>query len=503
MRSFLILLVFMSAAFAACNGTAWHYLPAVVGDQGVLVNMSLVLESGSGDLFMSVYPRMGLSIQQSARDAENYAFRYVGEDRESCDVRIKAYMPASTGTYLDGPSGGAALTVMGISALEGRPIRADSIITGAIGSDGSVEPVGGLYEKGKIAQSNGIRYFITPVQNLYERILLRMLQESGNMTVLEAQNMSEAAGFLIDGKNISTERKPPRVQPVNASIAAYAGSSRFAGMAQGMMGLFQDSVQKVDAKLKSDEMLDPYFSQIEENERILYSKGYYFSAANDAFLAYIDSETIANVNNLDVNGKENEVRSCLASAPLPALNENNIEWFAGAELREGWAQKKLDDMSGANYTLREEKYLGYHDAMYGDAWCNIAKMLEANAPTNGKTLDENALRNLSADYLKTAEDVASQSQDSDVLWHLENAQQMHDKGEYAGSILDSVFAIEIENASSVYAQDEESANLELPGLANGKRSSLWGEVYASHGNFVLQGGDNETAYGLLRFAKGR
>ncbi|MFA5077766.1 MAG: hypothetical protein WC488_05055, partial [Candidatus Micrarchaeia archaeon] len=99
----LVILVLAASAFAECSGSAWHYLPAVLEDSGVLVNMSLALEPGNGDLFMSVYPKVGMSTQQSARDAVDYAFEYTGADREACDARIKAYMPSGVEGYIEGP----------------------------------------------------------------------------------------------------------------------------------------------------------------------------------------------------------------------------------------------------------------------------------------------------------------------------------------------------------------------------------------------------------------
>ncbi len=503
MKKILAILILVSfAAFAACEGTASHYLPAVVDSGGVLVNVTLQLTPGTGDIFMSINPKIGLATQESVADAVDYAFNVTEADQGRCDVKIKAYLPARVGGYLDGPSGGAAITLMGISAIENKPMRGDALITGTISPDGTIGPVGGLYEKAKIARENGLAYFITPMQTLYERILLRLVQEEGGITVYEARNITQAAKFMILGMNISGEKNPPMVEQVNDSLPKYSSDASFKPLADGMTALFNSSAARIDPQLAKDEKLDAYFSQLNANERTLIGKGYYFSAANDAFIAYLDSETIANVDSLDVASRISSARTCLASLPQPRLTTSNYEWAAGEELRRSWAEKKLEDLSSINYTLKEEKYLAYHEAMYADGWCRIAKLIADNAPSGGAQFPESSLANLSAKYLAQAQEQAANSSSQDVVWHLENAEKLHSEGRYAGAILDSVFSIEMSNASAAFSDNEEAALAQLRSLVQQKRDSLWGDVYASHGAYLLWQGDNATAFNLVRFAKG-
>ncbi|VVC01833.1 Lon protease [uncultured archaeon] len=496
--AFFILLSF--AAFAQCNGSASHYLPAVVEGDGVLVNVTLTLENGSGDVFMSIYPKMGISTQDSAKTAVEYAYK--ATNSSGCDAKIKAYLPSSVGGYLDGPSGGAAITLMAIAALEGKHMRDDAMITDTTSRDGTVGPVGGLYEKAKIAKENGLKYFITPPEGLFERVMLRMLRERGAFSILETGSIGDAQGFMMDGKNLSYGKRPPAVEAINESIPAYNGRKDFSRLADGMMALKEASISKIDPGLAAEENLSGYFSQVERNEHILASRGYYFSAANDAFLNYLDAETIANGDTLDVEGKVAQVNGCLANVQGAQITDANFEWVAGSELRESWAVKKLGEVrdEAGNATLREEKYVAYHDAMYADAWCRISGLLEANAPSGGNPADESSLENLSAQYLAAA--TKANVSDSDALWHLENAQALHSQGKYAGAIYDSVFAIEMDGAGKSFDANEDAALGELSRLSAEKRQSFWGDVYASHAAFVMDGGDNATAYSLYRFARG-
>lgn len=500
MKRILFLLLLSAGAFAHCAGSASHYLPAVVDDHGVLVNLSLDIFPGSGDIYMSIYPKVGISTQESIRDAMDYAFETAGQERNECDVRIKAYLPESVGGYLDGPSGGAALTIMGIAALQGEEVRSDAMITGTVMPDGTIGPVGGLYEKAKIAKEHGLRYFLTPLQTLYERVLLRMLQQDKRIIILEAADVGEAAAFLIDMESIDGTRKPPQVEKINESLPAYGARSEFRQLAEEMVSALGQSVARISDSVKEGEMLGEYYGQVDANERLLMERGYYFSAANDAFIHYLDAETIANVETLDVGGKVAEVRSCLAKTPVDSITSSNLEWVAGEELRKGWAEMKLEEVEAQNATLKEEKYLAYHDAMYADAWCEIAGMLWKNSPKGGDEFDESLLREVARDYLTEAK--LLNSTDENVLWHLENAENLFYEGRYAGAIIDSVYVIEMENAALDYDDDEYAALAELETLGSERRTSLWGDVYASHGAFVLWKGDNQTAFGLFRFASG-
>lgn len=500
MRCIVLLLLAASVSFAQCGGSVSHYLPAVVDSDGIFVNVTLALENGSGDIYVSIYPKVGISTQESITDAVSYAFKFGGSGRNGCDAIIKAYLPEGKGGYLDGPSGGAAIALMTIAALEGREIRNDATVTGTISNSGRIGEVGGLYEKVKIAKDSGLKYFLTPRQNLYERIILRLLQQNDGITVFEVRNVSEAKAFLVDGKNISGEKTAPYVEQINETLPAYEGRQEFRALAEEMIALLTDSTRRISQELMQEEMLGQYFGQIGKNGQTLFEKGYYFSAANDAFINYLDAETIANSGNLDFMERVAKTEECLSQTPMLGISGSNLDWAAGQEVRAGWVRKKISELAEQNITLEEEKYLAYREAMYAYSWCKIIGMLGKNAPSGGAAADESALRNLSEGYLAKA--LETGSEDDDILWHLQNAEELHSKGMYAGAIIDSVFVIENSEAERILNGDNEKANEELAQLSTEKRKSLWADVYASHGAYVLWKGDNATAYPLFRFAKG-
>ncbi len=145
MRLLVFLLALLSMGFAYCGGTIYKYVPAVVGSDGELVNVSMSLVQGTGTTYVSVFPRTGLMTQDSVDEAVAYA-RSLAQGGDGCDVLVDFGSNPST-NLIDGPSAGTALTVMAYSLLSGKPERDDAIITGTIDQAGDVGPVGGLYEK--------------------------------------------------------------------------------------------------------------------------------------------------------------------------------------------------------------------------------------------------------------------------------------------------------------------------------------------------------------------
>jgi uncharacterized protein len=202
MRIFFFLILFLSVSMA-CNATISQYVPAIVGNGGQLVNVTVSIIPGEGDVYVNVYPRTGITTQESIEQAVTYAHFFSKQSR-GCDVVVD--FDENNAGFIEGPSAGTALTVMTVALLENKSLRNDTIMTGTIDQFGNVGPVGGLYEKAKEAATIGASYFITPVENFYESLLLNKVEEDYGIEIIEARTVQEVIGFMTENKTSKTGR---------------------------------------------------------------------------------------------------------------------------------------------------------------------------------------------------------------------------------------------------------------------------------------------------------
>lgn len=471
-------------------------MPAVVGDDGGLVNVTISLSPGYGRIFATISPRTGVMAQESVENAVIYGYRLAGPGR-LCDVLVDFGNNPST-TYIDGPSAGAALTAMTYALLMNKTLRGDCIVTGTIEPDGQVGQVGGLYEKAKSAASVDAEYFITPVESIYEIMILRQMEEQYGIKVIQARSVEEVIGFMAENQSIPQENLevPKRAVP---DIPEYDSSEieSFRPIAMNMVDLERSLAEAINASGAESASARDFFSAEAARQEGIIGKGYLFSGANEAFLNFIDISTINAIlsGKVDLARKKGEAGICLTGLRRPALTSRNFEWVVGADQRQGWAYQRLDDTDIDDRFLTDEKYAVYNEIMYAQAWCIVARELISGAPPGGDAINESAWEGLAKKRIEEAS--ALNPADSDYLERLQIAQSNYDSGRYGAAIFDAVYVIENTEA----AQNEADAE-GLAALIGEERERLWGRIYQSHAAFLLAQNETAAAYRTARFAKG-
>lgn len=134
------------------------------------------------------------------------------------DERTDLHINFPGGAPVDGPSAGVAMAVAAVSALTGWPVDGGAAITGEIGVQGNVLPVGGVPAKAEAARLAGLKRVLAPRENAMERfhdvgiqvILIDTLRDALQEMLLPAQETQETGETPL----------PPAKPLAAASVAA-------------------------------------------------------------------------------------------------------------------------------------------------------------------------------------------------------------------------------------------------------------------------------------------
>lgn len=497
----IILLLLFSAIAFPCNGSASILVPAVVGDGSSLVNLSVRLIPGNTDVFVSTFPQTGTSTQTSVEDAAVYAFYKAGT--KDCDAIVKIDTSGSAG-YVEGPSAGAALTVVTYSAAKNIEPRGDAIITGSVDSLGNIGKVGGLYEKAMAAAAKGADYFIIPRSSFLDLLLLKNAKEKYDLEVLEAKHVDDVIGFMLDNKSLPEAGFKRSVEKV-PDLPQYdiTGLEKFRKVAQNILKIENRTVENLPDSDNESVMIKKYYRADMQRQDAFLQKGYLFTAANEAFLNYIEVSTISSVfsGKVDLSSKRKSIKNCLESLPDIPKTKGNFEWIVGADLRKAWALDKLNTTDITKPKLLEEKYLVYNDLMYADAWCIVSGSLGQTAERSGEEINESAWKELAKKKMDEAEKIENiQPANED---HLFSAEISYSKGKYGAALYDAVFAIEMEKANGeMLNMSTNQLDIEVKNMLAENRTSMWGSVYQSQGAYLANVSARGSAFSILRYAKG-
>jgi len=104
----------------------------------------------------------GSMARDSVNNAASVIRKLTGEDISAYDIHVNAI----GGGKIDGPSAGAAIVLLILSAIKDKPLWQDIAVTGEISLQGRLKPVGGIFEKINGAKRAGMRKVIIPRDNL-------------------------------------------------------------------------------------------------------------------------------------------------------------------------------------------------------------------------------------------------------------------------------------------------------------------------------------------------
>jgi hypothetical protein len=131
---------------------------------GVLLNITAEVRPGEGRVLVDTQPLMGVVFQDAANTAVYVAQNRTGVSLAGSDVIFSINAPGQVPS-VDGPSAGALMTLLVISAIEKKPLNEEVTLTGTIDEKGNIGAIGGVTDKARAAKDAGKTLLLLPRDN--------------------------------------------------------------------------------------------------------------------------------------------------------------------------------------------------------------------------------------------------------------------------------------------------------------------------------------------------
>jgi len=485
----LLVLIITGTIFAACIPTErFLYVPAVANEnRSEMVKIGVETKAGTGEVFVSVTPAVGFYTQESERTASDIAFAVA--KKKECDVFLRVLSQDGV-NQVDGPSAGAAITIMLISALRSEQLRNDFSITGTIEEDGTVGDVGGIPLKAEAVAKLGKKLFIVPTLSKGDLFGVLLVKKYYNLTVIEAEDIEAAYNLALSNK-MPDERlvlKPEPETAFNQANLSHPYTESFANVSKSL-------IEEAKSLTKNAEL--GYLANFEsrlQSAISAYDKSQYYTAANIAFLLVIDNE-LAEYSPDKMRKEIENVNSCLSSFKQKDLTIENFELIGPAQIRYLWAKKKLPPVPQQHDFVAAEFSI-YESALMAKSWCDAATQMN-EYPQSGQETAFNAelISPYAKDLLGYATKALKDSEDEDLKWHLEVAKDAYDTGLYVASTIDSNYVLSSIETGKVEVNETDGL---IRQYSNASYKYLWPQLFQNHAkNFD---NDKKTAVRMLLFA---
>jgi ATP-dependent Lon protease len=183
-----------SPQIGSVTGLAWT---SVGGD---ILHVDVTLMKGNGRLTLT--GQLGEVMKESAQAALSYIrsnakkLKLYPEFFNKKEIHI--HLPEGA-IPKDGPSAGITMTMAMISAISGKPARADVAMTGEITLRGEVLPIGGLNEKLLAAKRAGIKTVLIPKENVKDLTEIQERVKQG-LKIISVEHIEDALPYVFGKK---------------------------------------------------------------------------------------------------------------------------------------------------------------------------------------------------------------------------------------------------------------------------------------------------------------
>jgi len=479
--AFISLFLFSSLAAAMSS----MQVPAVdANGNGILTTIQADVRDGSGGVYIDVEPFISVETQNSAKVAAQQAAKLAGVDLGKYDVFFKVI--ANT-EVVDGPSGGQALGLLAYAEFKGMKIRTDLTATGSIEADGSIGKVGGILEKVEAAQAAGLRLVLLPLGQAVQSgvDLTQYAQARWGMQVVEVKNLNESVqlAFTPVGSSVDVPSHP---EPALVLSDVTALQSERVLPLKALARTQVDGLKATLSSLNPDSVIAQVLRQAINRSSQLLENGYYYSAANEAFLARIqaDAYALSNVSKAGLIQRVETLQADMDAYEFAQPTDTNLEWSAGARLRWFWAKERLAELK-ERAAVSERALSLLPDFAAAQNWFVATKQLDESARAlGGNPVSMATWKAYAAQQLQAANrSVSANPVDSESLFHLKSGQSAFDAGDYLAAAYDAAFASAFNDARLTLSNAKEN---DLPGLLPKDENlaryadDAWAQLYYAH-----------------------
>ena len=512
--------------FASAFASAVVMMAPAVDDKehGILTAIDVEVAPGNGELVLRLRSTtVNSDTQDSMQTAFYEAARLARRNYDSYDYTVR--FDSALGK-VNGPSAGAALTIMAYSDFTGKKIRDDFTITGTITKGGAIGAVGGVKAKiDAVGENKSYKVLCVPAGETAEsgESILDSLyyadyaMQKYNLTVVPVSNVSYAAKIATGeiqppAQTNSTDFIPREYLASNSSWPFYA-------IAQSTI---DDSESRGRASTLSD-LQKKAFERLLAESKLQLSLGYYYSAANTAFLVKnaVSTEEFRNMTVTQFHKVAENFYGELSSMSFSQPNSANWEWVATSQMRFTWARLRTEKILAAlgsnesidNSTLSDMA----NDLSAAMGWYDAATILNAGSAQQaaGRNLMPQDKAKFEAEkYIGLVEKAINETAplDSEITNHLNSSKELYSQEMYYAAMLDASYSyayIAVERAlvsqisksddalaeSGLYAAGVMNAVNEYPSFEDRTTRCGWADLFYAHAYYNYQRGKQNSEYG--------
>jgi uncharacterized protein len=474
-------------------GTASIHAPAVIlsNNSGVITIINLTITKGDGNVSI-VGPRsVGSSTLQAAQNAAAFASSYTG--RIESDYNF-TYAINDYNASVSGPSAGAAMTVLALSAFSNKPLLSGFTMTGTINPNGSIGPIGGVYDKMSAASAEGFKFGLVPyaAPGSFENELYLLIQTNFHIPIIEVSNVSQAFAYAtgsapIAGHNVTfsfyTTYNVSALPDAPLTCSNSCNESNF----RGLMNYTENITGSMVSTLSNGRFSDiaaNLSNALVQSEQIG-AKGYYYAAADFAFLDYANAYLMHSASTTKQQGIQTLVQtsSSCASIQPPQITSANYEYVLGGELRQAWGNYTAESLI-ANYNSTATDSDGVMENMYengiSQAWCSSAAYMYGVAQEIGGNASEPSasLASLAASRISSAGNYGNS-------YYYQTALAAYKNHNYPLAILDADYAFATGSASKSFSMNTSALDAMAESTANSSTDGIWATQYANEAMFYV------------------